>query len=99
MSQTVTLPAGSAATLRLWVYPVNEGNDPDDLHYVWLSGQGEGYEALDLTTTDERDWVPREYDLSAYLGQTVNLYIGAKNDGDGDTATLYVDDVVLEICP
>jgi bacillopeptidase F (M6 metalloprotease family) len=40
----------------------------------------------------------RQYDLSSYLGQTVTLYIGARNDGDGDTAALYVDDVVLEIC-
>jgi hypothetical protein len=28
----------------------------------------------------------------------VTLYIGVRNDGDDDTAALYVDDVVLEIC-
>jgi len=99
VSQMVTLPAGSAATLHLWVYPISEGNDPDDLHYVWLSDQGEGHETLDLTTTDGWAWVEREYDLSAYLGQTVTIYIGAKNDGDDDTVALYVDDVTLEVCP
>jgi len=99
VSQTVTLPTGSAATLRLQVHPISEGNDPDDLHYVWLFDQWEGYEPLDWTTTNDPAWVQREYDLSAYLGQTVTLYIGAKNDGDDDTAALYVDDVVLEVCP
>lgn len=91
--QQVTLPQGSSAMLRLWVHPINENDDPDSLHYIYLSEQ------LDLTTSDERKWEWREYDVSAYLGQTVTLYIGARNDGDADTAAMYVDDVVLEVCP
>jgi N-acetylmuramoyl-L-alanine amidase len=97
--QQVAVTPGSSATLRLWVYPISENNDPGDLHYVWLSEQGEGYEPLDWTTSDARAWEQRAYDVSAYLGQTVTIYIGAKNDGDDDTAALYVDDVALEVCP
>ena len=72
--------------LRLWVYPINENDDPNSLHYIYLSEQ------VDLTTGDEREWEWREYDVSAYLGQTVTLYIGARNDGDADTAAMYVDE-------
>jgi len=91
--QQVTLPPGSSAMLRLWVYPINENDDPHSLHYIYLSEQ------VDVTTSDRREWEQREYDVSAYLGQMVTLYIGAKNDGDADTAAMYVDDVVLEVCP
>lgn len=99
INQTVELPAGRSGALRLWVYPVSENNDPDDLHYVWLEDQWGGSHALELTTSDSREWTPGEYDLTDYLGQTVTIWIGAKNDGDDDTAAVYVDDVELAVCP
>jgi len=99
--QEVTLPAGpcASAVLRLWAYPISEGSDPGDQHYVALFDQWDSFHALDAWQSDGRAWEQREYDLSAYLGQTVSLYIGTKNDGDDDTTALYVDDVVLEVCP
>ncbi len=97
--QEVTLPAGSSATLRLWVYAIGEMSDLDDWHYVSLRDQSDVYHALDHWQSDARAWEQQEYDLSAYLGQTVMLYIGTRNDGDDDTAALYVDDVGLEVCP
>ncbi len=99
VTQTVSLPMGSAGLLRFWAYAINEADDSGDLHYIWLAESGEGYEALDQTTSDGRYWEQREYDLSRYLGRTVTLYIGVKNDGDDDTAALYVDDVTLEVWP
>jgi len=99
VAQTVVLPVGSTATFRLWVYPIGEGGDTGDRHYVGLSDQSGGYHSLDTWRSDARIWEQREYDLSAYLGQTVTLYVGTMNDGDDDTAALYVDEVVLEVCP
>jgi hypothetical protein len=95
--QQITLPEGSGATLRLWFYPISENNDPDDLHYVWLRDQGS--HPLELATSDAREWRQGEYDLTPFMGQTVTIYVGAVNDGDGDTASLYVDDVELLFCP
>ena len=97
VAQEVALPAGSGATLRLWVYPTGEGDDSGDWHYVGLID--DEYHPLDNWRSDTQTWEQREYDLSAYLGQTVTLYIGTRNDGDDDTSALYVDDVVLEVCP
>ncbi|MBL7064659.1 MAG: fibronectin type III domain-containing protein [Anaerolineae bacterium] len=99
VAQTVPLPAGSGATLRLWVYPIGEGDDPGDWHYVGLSDSSGNYHFLDAWQSDARAWEQREYDLGAYVGQTVTVYIGTRNDGDDDTAALYVDDVALEVCP
>jgi hypothetical protein len=101
--QNVTLTPGSNATLRFWAYPINEGDDPDDTHYVILFDELNGYHTLDTTVSDAQTWTSREYDLSAYasslISQPVTIYIGAKNDGDDDTAAMFVDDVVLEVCP
>ncbi len=99
VAQTITLPAGGAANLRLWVYPIGEGGDLDDHHYVVLFDQWEGFHLLDRWQSDAQTWEQWEYDLSEFLGQTVTLYVGTKNDGDDDTAALYVDDAVLEVCP
>ncbi len=99
VAQEVTLPGGNEATLWLWVYPISEESDPDDWHYVSLWDQSDVYHALDHWQSDARTWEQRQYDLSAYLGQTVTLYVGTRNDGDDDAAALYVDDVALEVCP
>jgi hypothetical protein len=96
--QQIALPEGSSATLRLWLYPISEGNDPDDLHYIWLRDQSQDSHPLELTTSDAREWTPAEYDVSAYLGQTVTIFVGAINDGDSNTASMYVDDVELLVC-
>ncbi|MGD1995447.1 MAG: fibronectin type III domain-containing protein [Anaerolineae bacterium] len=97
--QTATLPAGSRATLSLWVYPV--GDDPGDSHYVTMFDEGDAYHNLGTwaADTDSQIWQQREYDLSAYVGQTVDLYIGTKNDGNGGPAGMYIDDVSLKIWP
>jgi N-acetylmuramoyl-L-alanine amidase len=97
--QVITLTEGSSATLSVWVYPIGEGGDSGDAHYIGIWTQAQAYESLETWQSDARTWQQRQYDLSAYIGQTVTLYIGTRNDGDDDTAALYVDDVVLEICP
>jgi len=97
--QVVTLTTGSDATLRLWVYPIGEGGDPGDYHYVGLWDQSNDYHALAHWQSDARAWEQQQHDLSAYAGQMVRLYIGTRNDGDDDTAALYVDDITLEVCP
>jgi hypothetical protein len=97
--QEIVLPEGSSATLRLWLYPISEGNDPDDLHYVWLRDQWWDSHPLELTTSDAREWRQGEYDLTPYMGQRVTIFVGALNDSDGDAASIFVDDVELEFCP
>jgi len=99
VSQVIAVTGGSSAALRVWVYPIGEGDDLGDYHYIGLRDGAGVYHSLDHWSSDGRAWERREYDLSAYLGQTITLYIGVRNDGDDDTAAMYVDDVSLEVCP
>ena len=98
VSQAIELPAVGAVTLHLWLYPIGEGDDSNDKYYIGLSDETGNYHSLDYWQADTRAWERREYDLSAYRGQVVTLYVGTWNDGDDDTAALYVDDVGLIVC-
>jgi N-acetylmuramoyl-L-alanine amidase len=97
--QVVPLTVGGSATLDLWVYSVGEGGDAGDYHYIGILDEAGVYHALDHWQSDARVWEQRQYSLSIYMGQTVTLYIGTKNDGDDDTAALYIDGVRVEMCP
>ncbi len=97
ISQTVWLPADATLTLRFWAYPIAE-ELVDDYHYVTLWDAQGGVHTLSRQTGDARAWELRAIDLSSYAGQRVQLFIGARNDGDEDTAALYVDDVQVESC-
>ncbi len=99
VAQTFVVPSNGAVTLQLWVYPISEGDDSGDYHYVSLRDEADGYHTLDHWQSDAQEWEQRQYDLGSYLGQTVTLYIGARNDGDDDTAALYIDDVAIEVGP
>jgi hypothetical protein len=48
---------------------------------------------------DNRSWNQYTIDLSAFAGQTVRLYFGVFNDGDGAPSGMYVDEVSLVACP
>ncbi len=102
IAQTVDLPVGGGgdkATLHLWVYPVTEGDDEGDRFYVSLTDEADERHLLKIWRSNERAWTSLEYDLGAYLGQQVTLYVGAINDGGEGSAMMYVDDVTLEVCP
>ncbi|MDY0018891.1 MAG: hypothetical protein RBT47_02710, partial [Anaerolineae bacterium] len=99
ISRALALPADSSQiTLRFWGYGVSEAGDSGDLHYVGLRDAEAAWHSLSTQTTDAWDWEEHTFDLTAYAGQTVTLYVGAKNDGDDDTAALYVDAVQVEVC-
>jgi hypothetical protein len=91
--QTVAVPAG--ATLTLWVY---EGTN-DTIKYVDQEGDvrstsGAVLKNLFKEATTTGGWVQRTYGLSAYAGQTVQLYFGVKANGyASDYVYQYVDDV------
>ena len=48
---------------------------------------------------DDRAWTEHSIDVSALAGQTVRLYFGVFNDGDGAATGMYADEVTLVACP
>lgn len=95
LCQTVTVPA--AATLSFWVW---EGTD-DTISYVdqeadVLSTSGTKLAQLYAEAKSTGAWVQKSFDLSAYAGQTVQLYFGVKGNGYAkDYVYEYLDDVAL----
>jgi hypothetical protein len=93
--QEVAIPPGaSEAQLSFYYFPVSSPVDSDYM-YLSLRRMPDG-EELDRVTWMEREqaWNLWTYDLSAYAAQTVQLWIGVYNDGQGVTA-VYLDDVEL----
>jgi hypothetical protein len=73
----------------------------DDAQYVILYDQnGVKLRTLWSARLDNRAWTQHgSFDLSAYAGQAVRLYVGVFNDGDGAPSGMYVDEVSLIACP
>lgn len=97
--QSALLPSGSTGTLRLWLYRISEGQDPDDWQYVSLWDERGDRHNLEFLTSDAQEWQQAEYDVTDFLGQRITVIIGAINDGDGNLTRAYIDDVELEVCP
>ena len=53
----------------------------------------------DLSNDGEAGWIYRSYDLTPYVGQTINIYFNTINNGWGNMRTrMYVDDVSVYSC-
>ncbi len=96
--RTVALPAGGTLRLSLWLYPLAEEAE-DDLQYVIVRDADGASHTLYSALEDTRNWTAHTFDLGAYAGQTVTLYVGVKNDGDAETAALYADEITITQCP
>jgi cell division septation protein DedD len=95
LCQTVAVPAG--ATLTFWVY---EGTT-DTISYVdqeadILSTSGQQLAQLYAEAKSTGGWVEKSFSMSAYAGETVQLYFGVKGNGySRDYVYEYLDDVSL----
>jgi hypothetical protein len=100
VQQQITIPATAAsAILTFWVYPVAEASEAGDRQEAILLYPDGGTAAiLWRTTSNAQAWAPLSFDLSAFRGQTLILYFNVFNDGMGGRATLYLDDVSLQVC-
>jgi hypothetical protein len=93
LCQTVAVPA--SATLSFWV---DEGTT-DTISYVdqeadVLSTSGTQLAQLYSEAKTTGGWVQKSFSLSAYAGQTVQLYFGVKGNGySKDYVYEYLDDV------
>jgi hypothetical protein len=102
ISQTVSISAGSTATLRYWTYPICEDATGAGAQYVWVvdaTGETQIITQLPLPCEDLRAWDERELDLSPFAGQTIRLHFSVRNDAGISVTTTYLDDVRLEVCP
>jgi len=97
-TQLLTLPTDAAQiTLSFWYYPLS-GDLANDLQMVRIYENGELREGYLYKPSDQRQWLHMSQDLSAYRGRTILLYLGVRNDGQGGTTAMYLDDVSVRVC-
>ena len=93
--QQVTIPQdASEAQLSFYYFPVSSPVDSDYMYFI-LRKVPDGEELARVVWMErEQAWNLWTYGLSAYAGQTLQLWIGVYNDGQGIT-TVHLDDVEL----
>lgn len=102
----LTLPGDAArATLTLKYLPEASGESDNDQQYLQIRSVADPYgtplaDIIPTARRHETAWQSLTYDLNAFRGQDIYLYIGAFNDGNGGPAStrLYVDDVQVTVC-
>lgn len=103
MYQFVTLSGrATSATLSYWWYmETDEYTHPWDYLYVKIRNIN-GYDLRTLEVITDGNtanvWVPSSFDISEFIGQTIQVYYRATTDGSLIT-DFYIDDVSLQICP
>lgn len=53
---------------------------------------------LVVSRLNEKSWKQESHDLTSFAGQTIVIYFGSNNNGQGGVTGMYVDDVSLEVC-
>ncbi len=99
--QTVTLPAGAAQiTLAFWAYAMADSPATTDyMEVVLLNATGTTILNKPWQShNDSRLWNRYAFDLTAWRGQTVQVYFNVYNDGLGGRAAMFLDDVSLQTC-
>ena len=97
VAQTISIPASATtATLSFWYLPATT----DSIRYDWQEAQirstsGKTLAQVMKTSSDARSWVHVTYNLSAYRGQTIQLWFNVHEDGYGDLTSMYLDDVAV----
>ncbi len=94
--QTITVPSSGTPTLSFWYWP----STTDSLTYDWQEAQvrnpsGSTLASIFKVCSNARTWTQVTYNLSAYKGQTVQIYFNAHGDGANDPTFMYLDDVTL----
>lgn len=109
--QQVSIPAGSTATLRMWLYTKTNDDGvisapvvPDaanafDAQYVLVLDTGNNLlESLMWTRRNDQQWSLYEFNLSKWAGKTIRIEIGSYNDGLEGITSMWVDDVSISSC-
>jgi hypothetical protein len=94
--QTVTIPSSGTPTLSFWYRPTST----DSITYDWQEAQirntsGTMLAQVFKVCSNTQAWTQVTYNLSAYRGQTVQIYFNVHEDGYIDPTSMYLDDVSI----
>jgi hypothetical protein len=91
-------PNGSLSSPAV-VFALQEAVLADDVQYVLIRDENdELIDTLLWQKSDDQAWTLHEFDLTAYVGQTIKLNVGVYNNGQAGVTAMYLDDVTLKVC-
>jgi hypothetical protein len=71
-----------------------------DAQYILVLDQWQNWiDTLVWMKSNSQTWTYYEIDLDDYAGWVIMLQPGTYNDGYGGITSMYVDDMILEVCP
>jgi hypothetical protein len=94
--ETLTAPLPEIPQTRTF------GEQPlaSDVQYILVLDQWQNWiDTLVWMKSDSQTWTYYEIDLDDYAGWAIMLQPGTYNDGIGGITSMFVDDMVLEVCP
>lgn len=95
--QTVTIPQGAKSpVLSFWYWPWTQ----DTIDYDWQEAQirdrsGQKLAQIFKVASDTQAWTHVNFDLTPYIGQTIQLYFNVHEDGADYLTDMYLDDVAI----
>lgn len=97
ISQVLTLPLGSSPQLSFWEWPLTTDSVTFDQQYVRVTPISPAGPTVVLMNEarNDRTYILRQFDMSAFAGMTVKLTFGVHQDGFGDITGMFVDDVAV----
>jgi len=98
--QRVNLPRGpyTTAYLEFWHYTMSDLEPDDYQELIILDARGKTERILWRVNRDDRQWMLEHFDMNRFLGQSIYVYFNVRNHGHGGSASMYVDDVSLQLC-
>jgi type VII secretion-associated serine protease mycosin len=97
--QAVAIPASAtSAAVSFWYWPATT----DTIYYDWQELQVRDQDGNVLAQAlrvcaNAQTWTQGSFDLSRFVGRTVQLWFNVHQDGYGDLTSLYLDDVAVTV--
>jgi len=97
--QTVSIPANAtSAMVSFWYLPATT----DMVYYDWQELQVRDLDGNVLAQamrlcSNTQSWTQGSFDLSRFIGRTVQLWFNVHQDGYGDLTAMYLDDVAMTV--
>jgi uncharacterized repeat protein (TIGR01451 family) len=105
--QLLMVPANtSTVTLRWWQWAfsdeganANPGSNQDRFEIIALTPGGDTLRVIHRTLRNDSGWVSAMVDVTELAGKSFYLYFNLYNDGHGGRSWIFLDNMMLEVCP
>jgi uncharacterized repeat protein (TIGR01451 family) len=99
-------PNAATVTLRWWQWAfsdegtnANPGSNQDRFEIIALTPGGNTLRVIHRTLRNDSGWISAMVDVTELAGKSFYLYFNLYNDGHGGRSWIFLDTMMLEVCP